>query len=137
MIESNYRSRLIQQMRLFIVPLVLLAACKTSALIKQTPAEKPSTVTLIDLDITVKTYTADARASRIEIHDSYAGEERARLLMETMMGPKTVVVLFTDSKGNMKIRCNGVIRWGNSNFAIRSRGLFPQKRFATVVYDPA
>ncbi len=69
MIESNYRSRLIQQMRLFIVPLVLLAACKTSALIKQTPADKPSTVTLIDLDPTVKTYIADARAGRIEIHD--------------------------------------------------------------------
>ena len=80
---------------------------------------------MIDLDTTVKTYTADARASRIEIHDAYAGEERARLLMETMMGPKTVVVLLADGKGNMKIHCNGVIRRGNSNFAIRSRGLFP------------
>ena len=80
---------------------------------------------MIDLDTTVKTYTADARASRIEIHDAYAGEEPARLLMETMMGPKTIIVLFADGKGNMKIHCNGVIRRGNSNFAIRSPGLFP------------
>ena len=80
---------------------------------------------MINLDTTVKTYTADARASRTEIHDVYAGEERTRLLVETVIGPKTVVELFADGKGNMKILHNGVIRWGNSNFAIRSRGLFP------------
>ena len=65
---------------------------------------------MIDLDTTVKTYAADARASRTEIHDVYAGEERTRLLVETVMEPKTVVVLFADGKGNMKIHYNGVIR---------------------------
>ena len=62
----------------------------------------------------------------------------ARLLMETVMGPKTVVVLFADGKGNMKIRYNGVIRWGNSNFRDpQPPPYFPQQRFATAVYDPA
>ena len=65
---------------------------------------------MIDLDTTVKTFTANARESRIEVHDAYAGEERARSLMETMMGPKTIVVIFADDTGNMKIHYNGVIR---------------------------
>ena len=37
----------------------------------------------------------------------------------------------------MKIHDNGIIRWGNGNFAICSRPYFIQQEFATAAYDPA
>ena len=108
------------QMRSFIVPLILLVTCQTSAPIEQSPTDKPATVKLIDHDTNVRTDTADARESRIEIHDVYARGKWTRLLVETVTEPMAVVAFLAGGKGTIKIRDNGVMRRSNGNLVIRS-----------------
>ena len=108
------------QMQTFIVPLILLTACQTSAPIEQSPTDKPATVKLIDHDTNVRTDTADARESRIEIHDVYARGKWTRLLVETVTEPMAVVAFLAGGKGTIKIRDNGVMRRSNGNLVIRS-----------------
>ncbi len=122
------------QMQTFIVPLILLTACQTSAPIEQSPADKPAIIALIDRDTNVRTDTADARAIRIAIYNVYARGKWIRLLVENVTEPKAIVVLFAGGKGTIKIRDNGVMRWGNGNFVIRSRRPhLLQQGFATAV----
>lgn len=58
-----------------------------------------------------------------------------RLLVITPPQPKAVVVLFAGGHGGLQLAPDGRIGWGSGNFLVRSRDLFVQQGYTTVVID--
>jgi len=120
---------------IFLILVALIAGCRTTPEILATNVPKPAVVTVLARDITVTTQQGKARAATVEVHDIFSRGERTRLLVETVARPAAVLILFAGGKGAMHIAPDGKIGWGNGNFLIRSRTLFLQKGFNTVVFD--
>ena len=58
-----------------------------------------------------------------------------RLLVISPPQPKAAVVLFAGGHGGLQLSANGRFTWGNGNFLVRTRELFAQQGFMTVVID--
>ena len=58
-----------------------------------------------------------------------------RLVVLTPSEPKAAVVLFAGGHGGLQIFPNGVFKWGEGNFLVRSRQLFADQGLLTVVID--
>lgn len=58
-----------------------------------------------------------------------------RLLVNMPAQPKAAVLLFAGGHGGLQIYPNGSMKWGAGNFLVRTRQLFADQGFMTVVVD--
>jgi len=58
-----------------------------------------------------------------------------RMLVISPATPRAGVVLFAGGHGGLQIRPNGSMKWGDSNFLVRTRQLFADQGFMVVVMD--
>ncbi len=58
-----------------------------------------------------------------------------RVLVITPHAPKAAVILFAGGHGGLQLTGNGNIGWGKNNFLVRSRQLFADQGFMTVLID--
>jgi alpha/beta superfamily hydrolase len=58
-----------------------------------------------------------------------------RLLVLTPAQPKAAVVLFAGGHGGLQLAPDGRLGWGGGNFLVRTRELFVQQGYLTVVID--
>ncbi len=124
-----------QKNAIFLMLVALLAGCRTTPEILATNVSKPAVVTVLARNANVTTKQGSARAATVEVHDIFSRGEQTRLLVETVARPTAVLMLFAGGKGAMHIALDGKIGRGNGNFLIRSRPLFLQRGFNTVVFD--
>ena len=58
-----------------------------------------------------------------------------RMLVLTPQNPKAVVILFAGGHGGLQLSPNGVFKWGEGNFLIRSRQIFADQELLVAVVD--
>lgn len=70
-----------------------------------------------------------------EVHDVVSGSNTVRVLVESSADPVGVVILFAGGRGVTAISDRGLIGRLAGNFLVRSRHLFWQHDYMTVVFD--
>jgi hypothetical protein len=58
-----------------------------------------------------------------------------RLLVDAPAQPQGVAILFAGGHGGLQIAADGQLGWGRGNFLVRSRALWGQKDWVTVLVD--
>lgn len=106
---------------------IVLTACNVQSI--RTPVTVPNHVQVIQ-NVPLTNSSDDAM---VELGTRSGVTQR--ILLKKPTAPQANLILFAGGHGNLDLRNNGDIGWGNSNFLVRSRELFADNGFLVALVD--